>query len=123
MKYRFHPLTLSEVQLHTEINAKMMERMRRTIDDPDFEKRLREYVQCPYCYYMENTVAGYMCTESQCGICGTRITSATTYIDRLCRACAKREGLCSHCGATLEGKPRRKPIEVSKEALDGIEAN
>ena len=68
---------------------------------------------CPMCY-KRSRVGGATCCEAPCGICRETIRSGSTCVDVVCRACAKRAGLCRVCGGDSEMKMRRKGWNLSK---------
>lgn len=82
--------------------------------DPEWEKRLAKQ-QCRLCYYSSKrgVVAGAAMTTRDCMCCADQMTFGSTYTDALCRPCAERHGLCSHCGADLELQMRDQWPSIS----------
>lgn len=76
-------------------------------NDPDRITRL-EKSECPVCYYIDARIGGAMMTTVQCALCDEIMQFPSTNTDILCDACAKRTGLCKHCGADVNVKNRRK---------------
>lgn len=87
--------------------------LRRIDEDPDREKRLKRQ-ECGFCHYMAGKIGGAAVTTAPCGICDRQVSSGNTCIAALCLDCAKRLGLCKHCGGDIEMKHRRKPRDFSK---------
>lgn len=86
-------------------------RYRETTDDPHREQRLKK-MQCVVCYG-GGRIGGAACSSTNCGGCGETIHSGSTCLDVLCLACALRLQLCTHCGADIELKRRRKPRDFT----------
>jgi hypothetical protein len=76
-------------------------------EDSDRAKRHAK-AECLACFYLWGRIGGAAITTTQCGRCETEITFGNTCVDVLCLECAKRLGLCVHCGGDMELKHRRK---------------
>ncbi len=76
--------------------------------DPDKGKRLEKQL-CRVCFYTRGArIAGAAMTICPCGLCGTDQLYTSTATDVLCLTCARGAHLCKHCGADLQGTPRRR---------------
>ncbi len=89
-------------------------RMDKTIElaekfkvDPDKKKRLEKH-ECPVCFYIDSRIGGAIMCTVQCGLCDEIMQFPSTSTDVLCESCAKRTGLCRHCGSDVNVKKRRK---------------
>jgi hypothetical protein len=77
-------------------------------NDPKKEERLAKS-QCLACFYLRSRAGGSACTSLKCTVCEDNIIrSGNTCIDIVCLDCAKKYKLCSHCGADIDMKQRRK---------------
>lgn len=76
-------------------------RLLRFYSDPERKQR-RELPKCSYCYYYYGGLAGQAFCNSLCAECGKEMTFSTTDYDYCCPDCAKKLGICKHCGATLD---------------------
>lgn len=81
-------------------------RLKDVDEDQQREKRLAA-AQCALCFYEQSRVGGASCTSVQCAFCDKRLTSGTTNVDLMCVDCAKKAGLCCHCGCDIDLKNRR----------------
>lgn len=111
--------------------VRLMEKYRRTIEDPERTKRLAQQ-ECPICYYIDGRIGGAAMTSTECGRCGKPMTFGNTCVDAVCFVCALACGVCHHCGADMDGKMRRKLppapdtsllrsfIETSREDVESI---
>ena len=97
----------------------LIERAEAMKDDDDRRNRL-DVSECVYCYapYGAGRQGGTKTTQLECGLCSTIIYSGTTNCDVLCVECARKNGLCKHCGADVDLKVRRK-----KRAFEEAERN
>lgn len=77
-------------------------------NDPNRDERL-EHGECVICFGASR-IGGAACTSRQCGLCDQIVRSGNTNVDVLCIDCAKRHGLCKHCGADIDLKNRRKRV-------------
>ena len=77
------------------------------VNDPRKDERLAEEL-CISCFYNKSRIGGARCTSNQCAFCDTVLHSGNTCVDVMCLDCAKKTGLCRHCGCDLELKNRRK---------------
>lgn len=77
--------------------------------DEDYDRavRLAECL-CVACFYNKSRIGGARCTSNQCAFCDTVLHSGNTNVDVMCQECAKKTGLCRHCGCDLDLKNRRK---------------
>lgn len=89
-----------------EIIAHWRRRLKHVDEDPQREKRLAA-AQCALCFYEQSRIGGAVCTSVQCAFCDKRLSSGNTCIDMMCVDCAKKAGLCCHCGCDLDLKNRR----------------
>jgi NADH pyrophosphatase NudC (nudix superfamily) len=71
-------------------------------DDDPFVKKRRSEQECKVCTYINSNLAGQAITDSYCGICGKKMTFPTTDTDKVCKECAKENGLCKHCGGRMD---------------------
>lgn len=70
--------------------------------------------ECVLCF-TSGRVGGAMCTTTICGLCDEVLHFGSTCTDVLCPECAKKHGLCKHCGGDIDLKQRRKPWIKPKE--------
>ena len=79
-------------------------------DDPEAAAR-RVASFCVVCYppYGSGRIGGSSTTTVGCGVCAAVMHFPSTRTDALCLACARRLGLCKHCGSDVDLKQRRKP--------------
>lgn len=111
-------ITPSSIEWETGFAAIRLDAFRKIVErvDADGEKKQRhEKANCQMCYEpytggRASTTAG---TERPCGICGDRMLFGNGDPDKLCVACAKRAGLCRHCGGDIDMKHRRKPRDLN----------
>lgn len=82
------------------------DRARQITEDQSREQRLA-IMECVVCCG-ERRQGGTKGTKRPCGCCQVELRSNSTNIDVLCLDCAKRMGLCKHCGADIDLKHRRK---------------
>jgi hypothetical protein len=73
--------------------------------DNDRKQRLEESL-CIACFYRGPSIAGQAITNSVCGMCQGETRFPSTAVDRICKACAKRDELCKKCGADLTLRQR-----------------
>ena len=85
----------------------ILERADNIRADPRKEDRLKK-AECPVCYYVDSRIGGAAITSKPCQICGKGLTFGNTCVDYLCEDCAKKYGLCKHCGGDIEMKDRKK---------------
>ena len=69
-------------------------------NDYDKDNRLNELL-CKICYYKEGVVAGQAITKKDCDFCKTEVIYSTTYTDKICPNCAKKNQCCKHCLSKL----------------------
>ena len=68
----------------------------------DSNKKWRTEIQeCRNCYY-SGYWGGQAITTSTCGICGKEMVFSSTAVDQYCIDCAKKYGICKHCGARMD---------------------
>lgn len=89
----------------------LLERADKYRLDPEKTKRLEDQ-QCCRCFYT-SFVAGAAVSFRPCGLCQKRLSSGSTKVDELCKACAKINGLCTACGADIDLVLRRKKQEFA----------
>lgn len=82
-------------------------RLKGVDEDPQRQARL-DAAQCALCFYEQSRIGGAACTSIQCAFCDKWIHSGNTCVDIMCVDCAKKAGLCCHCGCDLNLKSRRK---------------
>lgn len=77
--------------------------------DPQKKERL-EASECVVCFtgYGSGRAGGAMCTTVLCCFCEKEIHFGSTCIDIACVDCAKKHGICKHCGGDVNLKHRRK---------------
>lgn len=80
----------------------------------DDDARLGKH-ECIVCHTSQKA-GGALCCSRQCGLCDEIIHSGSTCIGVLCVRCARKNGLCAHCGGDIDLKQRRKPRPFQKEA-------
>ena len=76
-------------------------------DDPRKKER-HEKQECPVCFYIESRIGGAMMCTVQCALCDEIMQFSSTSTDMLCKKCAKKTGLCRHCGSDVDVRKRRK---------------
>lgn len=74
--------------------------------DPQRAERLAATL-CHSCFYNQSRIGGASCTSEQCAFCDTVLHSGNTNVDVMCQECAKKTGLCRHCGCDMDLKNRR----------------
>lgn len=104
---------------HRHLISSMRRRLKLCDEDADKSKRLAQSL-CKMCYYESSRIGGATCTFAQCGLCDANLSSGNTCIDALCLECAKKTGLCAHCGADVEYKNRRKRVLPERTATREI---
>lgn len=67
---------------------------------------------CPPCHYISRA-ACVTYHEVQCGLCDAVLRCRIGDEDALCPACARRVGLCRHCGGDIDAKVRRRHPELA----------
>jgi len=84
--------------------------------DPDKKKRLQAQ-ECKSCFYVLGKLGCAAMTSRECSCCGKDMMFGSTCTDALCLDCAKKHGLCKHCGGDIDMKQRRKwpEQETNKE--------
>lgn len=76
-------------------------------DDPEKENRHKQQ-ECPVCYYYIGRIGGAAWTDAECALCSKLMHFESTCIDILCVDCAKKHGLCHHCGGDIDAKQRKR---------------
>lgn len=111
MKPRKQKIDIPRIVNHTHF---VKVRMENTISlaekfktDPDKKERHKKQ-ECPVCFYINSRMGGAMMTTVVCATCDEVMRFSNTSTDILCLKCAKRTGLCRHCGADVDVKERRK---------------
>ena len=102
---------LSEISWETERGKDRVSYYRsmlKKIDEDKEKERRLEQSECFLCFYEKSRIGGSACTQVQCAFCNKVLSSGTTNIDKMCVDCAKKAGLCKHCGADVNLKNRRK---------------
>lgn len=91
-----------------------VKRAQQMTEDPDMVKRL-EACECVVCHtgYGSGRIGGAMITTRLCGVCDAEMRFCSTCTDAVCLSCAKRLGLCKHCGGDIDLKQRRKKRDFS----------
>jgi len=97
---------LEDVRYRTHMQKDRLESYKKFFDDPDKLKRLEEQ-ECVICYY-NSKFGGAAMTDSNCGLCETKMNFGSTNVDKLCTDCSKMHELCKHCGADINYKKRNK---------------
>lgn len=107
-------LDLCDVERATAISNEFSEAAERCSSGEDGLVRLEKSL-CQYHFYWSNTrIGGAMTTRTNCRLCNVEMVFGNTCIDALCLACAKANALCCRCGATLDGRSRRKQPKPAK---------
>ncbi len=76
------------------------ERLDNITKDPS--KEWRDKIQeCRNCYY-SGYWGGQAITTSTCRICGKEMVFSSTAVDQYCIDCAKKYGICKHCGVRMD---------------------
>lgn len=89
-----------------QLVSSAIKRAERMANDTDKAQR-EEKQNCKACYYTSR-IGGCAITSQECMCCGKNEMYASTATDVLCRDCAKKHGLCKHCGGDIEMRERRK---------------
>ncbi len=74
--------------------------------DPERKERMSRH-ECVACYY-SSRFGGSAVTTQPCMSCGKEELYGNTNTDALCLDCAKKHGLCKHCGGDIKLRVRRK---------------
>lgn len=104
---KFIPVDLSYVLRATDRAKAAVERYTRVVSDPDQAERLAKN-ECVICFYADGRIGGAAMTTAMCGVCKTPMHYGNTCTDAVCDGCAKRLGICHHCGADMRLVMRRK---------------
>lgn len=88
----------------------MKRRLTRFNEDPERDRRL-ERGECKFCYYLAGRIGGQAMTTSSCLVCEERILNSSTCIGKICVPCSQEHNLCTHCGADIELRSRRRKFE------------
>jgi hypothetical protein len=81
--------------------AELLARAKRIAEDADRDERLA-HGQCKACFYGRGSrLTAAAMTRTACMCCQTEMTFGSSSIDVLCKPCASRHQLCSHCGADV----------------------
>lgn len=86
-----------------------------------FRKKRLEAQECVICFG-GSRIGGAACTSWACAFCGKESWGGNTNTDVLCHECAKKAGLCKHCGADIDLKNRRKRELPVAEQSEGVVA-
>jgi hypothetical protein len=94
-----------------------VDRGQKMFYDADRKARLEECC-CVMCYvpYGAGRIGGCAMTSVECAFCDTVKMFGSTCTDVLCVPCAKKNGLCKHCGADIDLKQRRKKRPFQEKA-------
>jgi NADH pyrophosphatase NudC (nudix superfamily) len=93
------------INFKTTSNQVRIEELKKKLeyyDDDPFNKKRTSERECKVCTYINDNFAGQAFTDSYCGICGKKMTFPTTDTDKVCKECAKENGLCKHCGGRMD---------------------
>lgn len=82
------------------IEKMKQERLDNIVKDPSRKWRT-EIQECRNCYY-SGYWGGQAITTSTCHICGKEMTFPSTAVDQYCIDCAKKYGICKHCGVKID---------------------
>ncbi len=74
--------------------------------DPNKKERIKISL-CKPCFY-SSSISGQAMTEWECGLCGKKELNSNTDIPEICLDCSIEYDLCSHCGADVFLRVRRK---------------
>lgn len=111
MKPRKNKIDIPRIVNGTHFARKRMDKTISLADkfknDPDKKERHKKQ-ECPVCFYIDSRIGGAMMTTVICATCDEVMRFSSTNTDLLCLKCAKRMGLCKHCGSDVDVKKRRK---------------
>lgn len=111
MEPRKQKIDIQKIVNHTHFVKVRMENTISLADkfknDPDKKERHKKQ-ECPVCFYIDSRIGGAMMTTVQCATCDEAMQYGSTCTDLLCLKCAKKMGLCRHCGSDIDVKKRRK---------------
>lgn len=95
----------------------LIERAEAIKDDAERHHRW-DVSECVYCYgpYGADRQGSTCTVRMECGLCDKIVAFATSNFDLLCVECARKNGLCKHCGGDVDLKVRRK-----KRAFEEVE--
>lgn len=70
-------------------------------NDPQKEDRLSRHL-CRSCFYIYNSrIGGAAITETECGLCSTKMIFSSTAVNIICSDCAENKKLCVQCGGKI----------------------
>jgi phage terminase large subunit-like protein len=105
MEKEFRKWDESMIDNKTYYNKRRVEDMREKLVEYDNDEEHAERIdnqECKVCTYIDDGFAGQAFTDTYCGICGKKMTFPTTDTDKVCKECAKENGLCKHCGGRMD---------------------
>lgn len=97
---------LDHITWRNRVGQDALRQASNAVNDTKREKRLAAH-ECQYCYYLAGRVGGAAMTQSNCRSCNVEHWNSSTCTDEFCEACAKKFGICRHCGADLDLKTRK----------------